>query len=135
MDAEPIDKSELYRWVTESLTRDRAEFVRAGQADEVARVDAQLLMFRFLPARPLSREDVVCPGALVKLALQGPGSLSFCLIVPNQGGLILQWRGLPLQVVTPLSPLGEALLGKSVGQQAQLQVRHGQRVYEIRELY
>ena len=73
------------------------------------------LMYRMLPTREyLDQEDVIIPSALVRLECQGRETL--CFVVPSGGGMILRVEGVPVQVLTPQSPLGEALLGKKRGE-------------------
>ena len=41
--------------------------------------------------------------------------LLFC-IGPAAGGLQVEWEGQMIDIITPASPLGQKLLGKSIGQ-------------------
>lgn len=102
----------------------------SGRMDEIKR---QLLMYRYLPVRDFGSEDVVCPSALVELQLGE--TRSFCFIVPQGGGLVMMIEGKPLQVVTPQSPLGEALLGKKQGDRVEVSLANGLRVYQIVQIY
>jgi transcription elongation GreA/GreB family factor len=88
-----------------------------------------LLMYRFLPKRNYEPHEVIAPGALVELML---GRMrTFCLIVPHGGGLVLRVEEHPVQVITPDSPLGEALLGKKAGDRVSVTVGSGAREYEV----
>jgi transcription elongation GreA/GreB family factor len=89
------------------------------------------MMFRFLPTRDyVDPEDVVIPTALVRLECQGRESL--CYIVPSGGGMILSVDGMPVQVVTPHSPLGEAMIGRKRGDQFDMVPQSGKaRTYKI----
>jgi transcription elongation GreA/GreB family factor len=73
----------------------------------------QLVMYRFLPIRDYGEEDVVCAGGLVEL--EHNKTRAFYLLVPQGGGLVTTIDGFPIQVITPKSPLGEALLGRKRG--------------------
>jgi transcription elongation GreA/GreB family factor len=98
----------------------------------VARVDEikkQLVMYKFLPVRPFTTEDVICPGGLVELELNQMHA--FYLIVPKGGGLVTRVDGKAVQVITPNSPLGEALLGKRVGDEAEVTVGGKSRFYKV----
>jgi transcription elongation GreA/GreB family factor len=127
---------ELEAYLREELAAVQAQAHSEGQSNgpnekrtaAVVELERQLLMYRFLPKREALPDDPIAPGALVELELCGEGTdeeppggsanqgsqktpRSFCLIVPSGGGLILSVDGQPVQVVTPQSPLGEALLG------------------------
>lgn len=94
----------------------------SAQADEEQRVaiERQLLQVRFLPRREFSAVDeIIVPSALVEIeTLREDGKEgvhSWCYLIPTGGGLILSVAGRPVQVLTPQSPLGSALLGKKRG--------------------
>jgi transcription elongation GreA/GreB family factor len=69
------------------------------------------------------------PGALVELELGGRKALY--LIVPQGGGLVLSVEGEPVQVITPQSPLGEAVLGRKKGDAVTVATASGERVYRL----
>lgn len=99
-------------------------------AQRIAEIQRLLVQYQFLPVREYNDEDVICPAALVELELAQ--SRTFCFIVPQGGGLVMQVDGKPVQVVTPYSPLGEALLGKKVGQVVEVQMPgRPARVYRV----
>lgn len=100
--------------------------------DLAARVDdikKQLLMYKFLPVRPFTSEDVICPGGLVELEINQ--MRAYYLVVPAGGGLVTRVDGKAIQVITPNSPLGEALLGKKVGDEAEVTVGGKPRHYKV----
>jgi len=106
-----------------------ASYLAGAQAQRAQEIQQLLVMYRFLPVREYGREDVVCPGALVELDLDGTRAHYF--IAPNGGGLIANVDGKPVQVITPQSPLGEALLGRKVGDIVEVEIRGKMREYEI----
>ena len=86
-------------------------------------------MYRFLPVRNYTAEDVIVPSALVELKL---GSASaYYYVAPQGGGLVTRVDGKAVQAITPNSPLGEALLGKKVGDTLEVQTRSGTREYLV----
>jgi transcription elongation GreA/GreB family factor len=99
------------------------------QAERVRAIQQQLTMYRFLPMREFNSEDVVCPSSLVELEISG--RRAFYFLVPSGGGLVMKIEGNPVQVITPNSPLGEALLGRKVGDQVQVQAAGSARAYRI----
>lgn len=93
---------------------------------EIARLK---VMYRFLPKRNYGPEDVIVPSALVELNLRE--MTTYCFVAPQGGGLVTRVDGQPVQVVTPQSPLGEALLGKKVGDVVKVDVRGATREYRV----
>ena len=108
------------------------ELSSATSDERQSELRAQLQMYRFLPKRTYSNEDLVVPSALVTLKTGAVEAYYF--VVPQGGGLITEVDGKPLQVITPNSPLGEKLLGKKVGDAFQVEVRNGVRQYEVTSL-
>lgn len=95
--------------------------VKEAADPEAARSSSQaLLMYRFLPIR--ESDDVAAPGSLLQIETDTAGTkkTSWVLIVPNHGGLVTDFQGSPVQVVTPQSPLGELLLGSKAGEMRSL---------------
>jgi hypothetical protein len=106
----------------------------APQLDEEAEqrmkdLKSLLLMYRFLPVRNYNAEDVIVPSALVQLQLGS--AVAYYFIAPQGGGLITNVDGKAVQVITPNSPLGDALLGKKAGDKVQVEIRGGIREYQI----
>ena len=102
---------------------------RGDLADRVDDIKKQLLMYKFLPVRPFTAEDVICPGGLVELEINQ--MRAYYLIVPAGGGLVTRVDGKAVQVITPNSPLGEALMGKKVGDAADVEVGGKPRHYKV----
>ncbi|MGZ5280089.1 MAG: GreA/GreB family elongation factor, partial [Pseudobdellovibrionaceae bacterium] len=66
---------------------------------------------------------------LVEVILNGKRSLVF--IMSKGGGTVLTVDGMAVQILTPSSPLGEALLGLKVGDTAIVETGDKTREYEI----
>jgi transcription elongation GreA/GreB family factor len=98
-------------------------------AQRIRDIQQQLTMYKFLPIRDYGVGDVICPASLVELELSGRHAFYF--LVPNGGGLIMKIDGHPIQVITPNSPLGEAMLGKKVGDVLEVSVKGSARSYKI----
>lgn len=126
-------KASLISQIRQHFEEEIRELESAGhgpQSTELQEKRRALLMFRFLPSRDAEPSEVIAPGSLVEV--ETAGRKSWVLIVPQHGGLILKFEGLPVQVLTPQSPLGEALLGKKSGQTAELTTHTGSsRSYKI----
>lgn len=94
-----------------------------------AEIESLIVMYRFLPSRTYAADDPIIPTSLVSLKVRD--TISYAFLAPRGGGYITVVDGVPLQVVTPHSPLGEALLGKKTGERVALEVRGELRDYEI----
>jgi len=90
-----------------------ASYLAGAQAKRVADVEESLNMYRHLEVRAFDDSTPIGPTAFVELDLDGKNSRVF--ITPAGGGLIVQFSGGPVQVLTPKSPLGEALVGLKTG--------------------
>ena len=121
-----MDKQRVVERLVEYLTE---ELALETSEDRKREIRSQILMYRFLPKREYSKDDVVVPSALVSLKT---GSVeAFYFVVPQGGGLVTEVDGKPLQVITPHSPLGEKLLGKKMGDAVRVELRNGTREYQI----
>jgi hypothetical protein len=100
--------------------------------DEKGQLQSQRLTLAFLPKREYGPGDVVIPSALIEVEYEERQLL--ILMVPNHGGLISHFGGKPVQVLTPQSPLGDALLGKKIGDLVQVTVGGKERSYRIRRI-
>lgn len=94
-----------------------------------AEIESLLVMYRFLPSRMYEPEEPIIPSSLVSLKIRETHSYAF--LAPRGGGFVTTIEGVPLQVLTPQSPLGEALLGKKMGDRVAIDVRGETREYVI----
>lgn len=97
--------------------------------EQKAEIESLLTMYRFLPSRPYGGDEPIVPTSLVRLKIGAATTYSF--IVPRGGGFVTTVDGVPLQVLTPHSPLGEALLGRKSGDTVSVEVRGQNREYLI----
>jgi transcription elongation GreA/GreB family factor len=104
-------------------------YLAAGQAARASELESGLLLLSALSARALLEHEPLQAGALVELA--GEGKTQRVLLSPAGGGLKLADERGPISVVTPQSPLGRALLGRSVGDCVELTVAGQARELEI----
>lgn len=111
-----------------------ASYLAGAQAQRAAELQSQLLMWKHLPIREYGPEDVACPAALIELEFQGgPGrsTRAFYFIAPQGGGLVTRVDGHPVQVITPNSPMGEALMGRKEGELVEVETRGSVRAYRV----
>ncbi len=132
-----MDKRKVVQEIQSYLAEELASLLPAAEkgklspekGERVRELQSQLMMYRMLPLREYGKEDVICPSSLVELELKG--RRAFYFIVPSGGGLIMKIEENPVQVITPLSPLGEALLGKKVGEKVRVETQGAPRDYQI----
>jgi transcription elongation GreA/GreB family factor len=106
-----------------------ASYLAGAQAKRADEIRQLLLMYKYMPMRPFGPEDVVCAGALVELEFNK--TRAYYYIAPQGGGLITRVDGQPVQVLTPNSPIGDAIAGHRVGDLIEVEVRDSVREYKI----
>ncbi len=104
-------------------------YLARGQAMRVEEMLEQIQVLRFMPLRELGPEDPVEPGALV--ALESDGGARYVFLAPHGGGTEVNVGGLEILVVTPASPMGQAIVGRCEGDEVELRSRGTVREYEI----
>lgn len=112
-----------------------AAYLAEGQARLVAELQETLALYRSLDFTAPPPGGRVAVGSLVRME-SGPGTTAHVFLGPRSGGLEVTVDGSTVLVVTPASPLGKQLLGRSVGDSVPLPGRRGpaagQRIAEIR---
>ena len=106
-----------------------ASYLAGAQAQRAAELKSLILMWKFLPLRDFGPDDVACPAALVEL--EHGKTRAFYFIAPQGGGLVTRIDGQPVQVITPNSPMGEAILGKKAGDTVEIETRSSTRTYRV----
>ena len=101
--------------------------VARGQAVRVEELRGGLAAVQALTTRPFGERDPAALGALVTVA-DDEGERRY-LVAPDGGGAAL--AGGAVQVITPRSPLGRALVGKRVGDDCTVVVGGKTRELEI----
>jgi transcription elongation GreA/GreB family factor len=104
-------------------------YLARGQALRAESLVEQLQMIRNLTLPKLGPNDVVQAGALI--ALEEGDSERCVFLAPHGGGIALSVDGISVTVVTPVSALGRAILGKQVGDEVEVKVRTTARSYSI----
>ncbi len=110
-----------------------ASYLAQGQANRAQEIKAALEAYRKLEMIPFGEHSPLYLTALVTLE-GGDGSLKRVFIGPLAGGLKVELDGEDLVVITPESPLGRALLGRTLGDEVSLIINNARREYEIVDL-
>ena len=106
-----------------------ASYLARGQADRVAALRETLQAIQWMELPRLGEDDEIVSGALV--TLEGDDGERTCFLAPAAGGAQLRVEGAAILVVTPASPLGQAVLGRCVGDVLEVPARGGFRELEI----
>ena len=106
-----------------------ASYLASAQANRAADIDRVLAMFRSVQIVNFSPQDPIGPTALIKLKLNN--KMNYVLMMPFGGGMSTVFEGHKVQVITPSSQLGEALLGLKTGDLADVEIGEAIREYEV----
>lgn len=106
-----------------------ASYLAGAQADRASSLQSDLHLFKTLEIKKFGKKDAITATAVVTLDCDGKES--YYLLMPCSGGLSLQFEGKRIQVITPKSPIGEAILGKKVGDQIAILIQRQVRDYDI----
>src|SRR4051812_38446615 len=90
-----------------------ASYLAGAQAERAAQIEEQISLYKFLQIKSFGADEVISSTALVQVETNGRAS--FVFVMSKGGGLVLQFDGQAVQVVTPNSPLGEAIIGLKAG--------------------
>ena len=104
-------------------------YLAAGQASRAAELETGLMLLSALSDRPIGEHEPLQAGALIELDADGKKQRVF--LSPAGGGLKLKDERGAISVVTPQSPLGRALLERSVGDSVELVLAGQSRELEI----
>jgi hypothetical protein len=113
-----------------------SSYLAGAQAKKAAEIQQQILLYKFLEAKSFSAKDLIAPTAVVEVeSAWKPAKKSIYFIAPGGGGLAagmkIQYGSELLHVLTPVSPLGEELIGRKVGDMVEVEAQGGMREYEI----
>jgi hypothetical protein len=97
-----------------------ASYLAGAQAHRVREISEVLGLFQTLDFKEFTNADPVQSTALVTVSLDGKKNR--LLIMPKGGGVSLQFDSENIQIVTPASTLGEAILGARVGEVVEFEV-------------
>jgi transcription elongation GreA/GreB family factor len=95
-------------------------YLAMGQATRARELEAAITMLAAVPTQPLTARSPVAAGALVAIEVAGKPQRVF--LAPSGGGTTLRDARGEVRVVTPSSPLGRALLGRTRGDVFDLEI-------------
>jgi transcription elongation GreA/GreB family factor len=117
-----------------------SSYLAGAQAQRASELQQQVLIYKFLELKSFSAQDQIAPTAVVEIKSVGAqAKKSTYFIAPGGGGLAagmkIQSGPDQLQILTPVSPLGEELIGRRVGDTVEIEAQGGMREYEILQVF
>lgn len=100
-----------------------ASYLAHGQAQRVAECKADISAYQHLLAAMPTQQDTVVVGHLVVLE-DHDGNVKNVFLGPAAGGLKFTIDGQDVIIVTPTSPFGEALLGRSIDEEVDIHINN-----------
>ncbi|MFC3609268.1 GreA/GreB family elongation factor [Stutzerimonas tarimensis] len=108
-----------------------AAYLADGQRRRLHEIELALAAFRLLSTAP--SEGGIRVGALVALAREEAERWVF--LGPDGAGLKVSHRGREVLVISPRSPLGQALLKQQAGDEVEIRVNGQPQHYEVLAVY
>jgi len=110
-------------------------YLARGLAERVESLSRTAEVLDQLGLRLFSGDDPIAPTALVRLeTLDEAAPDATWFIIPAAGGFDLQNGAERVRTVTPVSPVGRALLGLSAGEEVTIRTPAGERRFEVRSV-
>ena len=106
-----------------------ASYLAGAQTKRVLDLEAALTTLKFLELKSFGPKSRIEATALVKV--DGGEKQSLVFIAPIRASLVVHIGGSTVQVITPQSPLGEALIGLAVGDIALVDKSNETLEYEV----
>jgi transcription elongation GreA/GreB family factor len=110
-----------------------ASYIARGQAERAMEIERHKLRLSSLELKEFSEDAAVEATAIIETQNRGRRQVFFML--PVAGGRTIPFNGEIVSTVTPTSPLGSALLGLSVGDEAEVAAPDKPKIYEIVSIF
>jgi transcription elongation GreA/GreB family factor len=106
-----------------------ASYLAGAQAKRAYELQQLIESYEFLPLRDFDAKSAIDVTALV--TLRGEKSIQKFFLVPKGGGLSVEISGQKIQIITPVSLIGEELVGRSLGESFEVEIAGELRDFEI----
>ena len=106
-----------------------ASYLAGAQAERVRDIEAQLNLYKLIELKNFNATSPI--GATALIEVDHNERKSYILLMPKGGGFIIKFEGQNIQIVTPASPLGEALVGLKQGDTAVVETANNVKEYDI----
>lgn len=107
-----------------------ASYLAGAQSRRAMELEEILNTYRFVDLKAFGEKVAIASTALIELRPE-EGEPSLYLLMPNGGGMSVDWNGRKVQTITPQSPLGVALLGRYLGDEISIKVEGKIKDFEI----
>ena len=106
-----------------------ASYLAGAQSKRAGEIEELLAICKQIDGRDLEPDSPIQAGALVELELNRQRKTVF--VLPKGGGMTFTLEGESVQVITPVSPLGQAIVGLTEGDIATVETAGATRDCEI----
>jgi transcription elongation GreA/GreB family factor len=106
-----------------------ASYLAGAQSKRVLELEELLDLYRHIDVGVFDKSTPVASTAVIELETEGKSQFYF--LMPKGGGMSVTFESKLIQVVTPQSPMGSALLGHKVGDQIEVEIQKKARDYDI----
>ncbi|MBI3869530.1 MAG: transcription elongation factor GreAB [Verrucomicrobia bacterium] len=106
-----------------------ASYLARGQSQKVADVEQAIEEFEKLGTRSFPPEAPIDIGAIVET--KSARDHSFYFIAPRSGGMEIQHEKREILVITPQSPLGKQLMGRTQGERLKIEIAGSRQDHHI----
>lgn len=106
-----------------------ASYLAGAQSKRAGEIEAALNLFKHVELKKFGPKDPIANTALVEI--ESLGKRSLVLLMALGGGVSVEVNGQNVQVITPNSVLGEALVGLRVDDVAEVETAGKIREYDI----
>ena len=110
-----------------------ASYLARGLAERTEQLEAEVDRLDAFVPPTMGPEDVVGPGALVRVEEAGGGDTLYFLL-PVAGGEAVTLGETSVRVLSPVSPIGQALVGRELGEEFSVDLPRGRVTFVIAEL-
>lgn len=110
-----------------------ASYLAGAQAKRISEMEELLVICKHLDIKDFGPQDKINSTALVEVEHNGKHNFFFILV--KGGGLSVAFEGKTIQVITPNSPLGEALQDLRKGDIATVENGNQFREYEVMNVW
>ncbi len=107
-----------------------AAYLAHGQARRVQECESDIQQYKRLPVRVFNQDEKVNIGALIEL-VDAEDNHSLFFMGPCAGGVTVHCQSKNVALITAKAPLGNAMLGKQIGDEINLDIAGKQIWYEI----
>ncbi|MCB0420072.1 MAG: GreA/GreB family elongation factor [Bdellovibrionales bacterium] len=106
-----------------------ASYLAGAQAKRATELREMINLFKTTPVQNYDSTTPIGHTALVKL--QHDDHITWYFVAPQEGGLTLHYQDYTIFVISPFSPVGQALMGRKQGDEFELEIKNEIREYEI----